>query len=120
MEREITDSFADWLAYSTDDDYTERKISSTLQRDTRINKIRFSEPDKQFQEYIDWTKSDTYKNVNRAKYLLSDKWETNNEDLKSAMQKHYSLSNQEYDQVLQSLANDRSVNVRRNNYNKKI
>lgn len=118
-DREIDDSFASFICNQFDPEYDYRSKTKVLSRDTRINKVRYNEYNKEYDDYQTYLKSDTYRDVLRSKNLLSS-FEIDETDLRSCMQKNYSLSNQEYDRMIQALANDREVSIRKSPFDQKI
>lgn len=121
MDSEEMDDFCDWISGGNlDPNYEYRSKSKSLDTDTRINKPKTLDINDRYKELQEYTNSDMYRNTIRAKQLLSRDYEIDNENLKHEMQRNYSLTNLEYNQVLENLANDRETSVRMSLFDHRI
>lgn len=79
--------------------------------DTRLNKTKFLNTDLAYKELKNYERTDLFRNIERAKALLSKDFPVTSESLKDAMKRCYDLSEMEYDVTLQRLANEKDVDV---------
>ena len=66
----------------------------------------------EYKEFKQYEKSDVYRNVQRATQLLSKDFDITSSHLKSTLQRNYGLSDSEYNNMLEHLANSKDVDVR--------
>jgi hypothetical protein len=62
----MSEDFADWLCNRTNEDYDYNMKKKALEKDTRINKQRFSSIDTAYKDWSDYKDSSTYMNTERA------------------------------------------------------
>ncbi|MGG6460786.1 MAG: hypothetical protein ACM3JQ_05095 [Candidatus Eiseniibacteriota bacterium] len=116
------DDLIDWIAggqFNSPEHFYNMK-KKALEADTRVNKPKTDSVNSAYREYLNYKNSDTYRNTERAKHLLSSEYETTNEALQDAMQRSYGLDNFQYTEVLNELANSNDVNVRMSLFDHKI
>jgi hypothetical protein len=112
---------ADYLAGgSFDPDFEFNMKKNELSKDTRINKERYSNIDAAYKEWTEFKSSEIYRNIERSKNLLSKDFSIDNDALQDAMKTNYSISDMEYNRVLEQLANSSDIEVRRSLFDNKI
>lgn len=112
---------ADFLAGgSFDPEFDYKRKKKELSKDTRINKTKMMDVNSAYREYQEYANSDVYRNVERAKSLLSRDFPVTSKSLKDAMKRSYDLNELECETVLEMLANSKDVDVRMSLFDKVI
>lgn len=121
MESEEMEDFCDWLSGGNlDPNYEYNMKKKALDKDERLVKPRHLDVPSQYSEMQEYQLSDTYRNVTRAKQLLSKEYEIDNESLKNEMQRNYNINDFEYSEMLEQLANSKDVSVRQTMFDHSI
>jgi hypothetical protein len=111
------EELASWLSggWSNPDWEFEMK-KRAISKDTRVRKEHnYSNIDSEYKKLCAWKRSSECAYTNAAKNLLSS-FPVDSNDLKATMVHNYSMSDQEYDNVLRHLANDKNVEVSKNKF----
>lgn len=116
----VDEEFVNWLVHGIEESYSYDMKKRSLEADTRINKTKFSDVNAAYKEFLQYRQSDTYRNIERAKNLLSKQYEITEDNLRSAMQQNYDLNDAEYSECLGELANSKDVDVRVSLFDHKI
>ncbi len=109
-----TSDFVDWLVDGQfDPEYEYKSKRRELDKlDHRVNKVKSVDVNAEYKEFKQYEKSDVYRNVQRATQLLSKDFDITSSHLKSTLQRNYGLSDSEYNNMLEHLANSKDVDVR--------
>src|SRR5689334_21758801 len=98
------EEFCDWASGGNfSEDYFYRSKKRELDKDNRINKQKNLDVNSQYAELQHYQTSDTYRNVIRAKNLLSKDFDISEDNLRAAMQRNYNLNDLEYSECLEGL-----------------
>jgi Tfp pilus assembly PilM family ATPase len=110
---EDVEEFCGWASGGNmAEDFSYRSKQRALDKDERINKQKKLDVNSQYAELQHYQTSDTYRNVIRAKNLLSKDFDISEDNLRATMQRNYNLNPVEYQECLEQLANSKDVDVR--------
>lgn len=114
--------FADWLAGGQfDPEYEYNSKCRELDKlDYRVNKVKTVDVNAEYKEFKEYEKSDVYRNVQRATQLLSKDFDITSDHLKSTMRRNFGLSDSEYNNTLEHLANSKDVDVRAGTFDRVV
>lgn len=100
-----------------DPEFSYRSMKRSLSTDWRKDKPSMSDVSTQYDEYLEFTKSDNYRLISIARNLISDRYDTDANHLTKVLKDKYNFTSKDCESTLRTLANSKDITVRKEWFN---